>query len=337
MLNVNSNPVLGTFRHSPATPTGSLSLGLKSILLENPKAPFFSQVQLAREKNQKRKINLTLLKTLTFEKFSFSQTNSLGAPQCVICLEGFADGDEFRSLACNHCFHRTCIDNWLMIRWNCPLCLSTVETQEQDKTRQSHNSYGQNNDNSSQEYDIVSEACDTDVGLTQPSNSVSLISLLLDENMVFTNQQQMVNDSQQNLISYFDDINIDLSSFSPPPFSETSDDDVRSNLSFHPLDQQHLVPKLLHSNDTPLRIMGNQNQTPPVPTPPQAKRSPATIQHQPKSNQRLFDECSISSAVSEASTDSWTVVSNPDESTFINIPPSQQQGRREEIDDGQFV
>lgn len=34
-------------------------------------------------------------------------------PACAICLERFEDGCEIRKLACNHCYHKKCIDIWL--------------------------------------------------------------------------------------------------------------------------------------------------------------------------------------------------------------------------------
>lgn len=33
---------------------------------------------------------------------------------CAICLESFVDGDELRTLNCGHCFHRGCVDIWLL-------------------------------------------------------------------------------------------------------------------------------------------------------------------------------------------------------------------------------
>lgn len=34
--------------------------------------------------------------------------------ECAICLDHFEEGSEYRSLACRHIFHTTCIDPWLM-------------------------------------------------------------------------------------------------------------------------------------------------------------------------------------------------------------------------------
>ncbi|KAK7374178.1 hypothetical protein VNO80_07604 [Phaseolus coccineus] len=42
--------------------------------------------------------------------------------ECCICLSPYDDGAELRELPCNHHFHRTCIDRWLLINATCPLC-----------------------------------------------------------------------------------------------------------------------------------------------------------------------------------------------------------------------
>lgn len=42
--------------------------------------------------------------------------------ECCICLSAYDDGVELRQLPCNHHFHRTCIDKWLLINATCPLC-----------------------------------------------------------------------------------------------------------------------------------------------------------------------------------------------------------------------
>ncbi|KAK7340182.1 hypothetical protein VNO77_20878 [Canavalia gladiata] len=42
--------------------------------------------------------------------------------ECCICLSAYDDGAELRELPCNHHFHCTCIDKWLLINAICPLC-----------------------------------------------------------------------------------------------------------------------------------------------------------------------------------------------------------------------
>ncbi|KAK7256694.1 hypothetical protein RIF29_30151 [Crotalaria pallida] len=47
---------------------------------------------------------------------------SLEYAECCICLSAYDDGAELRELPCNHHFHCTCIDKWLLINATCPLC-----------------------------------------------------------------------------------------------------------------------------------------------------------------------------------------------------------------------
>mmetsp|Transcript_59857 Transcript_59857/g.160424 ORF Transcript_59857/g.160424 Transcript_59857/m.160424 type:complete len:102 (+) Transcript_59857:242-547(+) len=48
--------------------------------------------------------------------------------QCQICLDDYADGDELRTLPCNHVFHKQCVDQWLQLKSNsCPTCRLLIE------------------------------------------------------------------------------------------------------------------------------------------------------------------------------------------------------------------
>jgi len=42
--------------------------------------------------------------------------------QCMVCMEGFANGDQLRTLPCLHRYHRQCIDEWLSRSPECPIC-----------------------------------------------------------------------------------------------------------------------------------------------------------------------------------------------------------------------
>jgi len=47
--------------------------------------------------------------------------------ECSICLNELNDGDAMRQLGgCGHCFHKSCIDLWLLRRADCPLCKQNV-------------------------------------------------------------------------------------------------------------------------------------------------------------------------------------------------------------------
>ncbi|CAA7033362.1 unnamed protein product [Microthlaspi erraticum] len=47
----------------------------------------------------------------------------IAATECAICLGEFAEGERVRVLpACNHSFHMSCIDTWLVSHSSCPNC-----------------------------------------------------------------------------------------------------------------------------------------------------------------------------------------------------------------------
>jgi len=51
--------------------------------------------------------------------------------ECAICLEAVDAGDSKRRLAaCEHVFHRACIDLWLLRCASCPLCKASIKASE---------------------------------------------------------------------------------------------------------------------------------------------------------------------------------------------------------------
>ena len=41
---------------------------------------------------------------------------------CAVCLDDCGDGDNIRTLPCMLVFHSTCIEEWLRVRLECPMC-----------------------------------------------------------------------------------------------------------------------------------------------------------------------------------------------------------------------
>lgn len=45
---------------------------------------------------------------------------------CAVCLTNFEEGETLRALPCGHCFHDTCVDQWLLRSAHCPTCRRPV-------------------------------------------------------------------------------------------------------------------------------------------------------------------------------------------------------------------
>jgi len=48
--------------------------------------------------------------------------------KCAICLGDYEEEEQLRDLPCGHHFHKFCVDQWLMQKKHCPLCLQNIET-----------------------------------------------------------------------------------------------------------------------------------------------------------------------------------------------------------------
>jgi len=50
---------------------------------------------------------------------------------CVVCMADFEEGEELRVLPCSHEFHTQCVDRWLKVKRDCPLCRRDISSQPQ--------------------------------------------------------------------------------------------------------------------------------------------------------------------------------------------------------------
>jgi hypothetical protein len=48
--------------------------------------------------------------------------------ECSICLDLIEIGQRYTKLQCDHVYHRECIQEWLLIKTNCPLCRDDIES-----------------------------------------------------------------------------------------------------------------------------------------------------------------------------------------------------------------
>jgi hypothetical protein len=55
-------------------------------------------------------------------KYRKIKTGELIERECSICLEDYQSGESVSSLACDHLFHKKCLEEWLKHKNECPLC-----------------------------------------------------------------------------------------------------------------------------------------------------------------------------------------------------------------------
>ncbi|KAF5181885.1 hypothetical protein FRX31_028528 [Thalictrum thalictroides] len=92
-------------------------------MLELLESPSFNKTL---EPEQRELLKAVLL------KLNEEQTETLLGPRvlvmkkskgtCSICLEDMKEGDEVRTLCCDHTFHSKCIWKWVEKQATCPLC-----------------------------------------------------------------------------------------------------------------------------------------------------------------------------------------------------------------------
>lgn len=63
-------------------------------------------------------------KTKTSDKNGKNNSNndSNNNESCTICIVDYKQGDKVRTLPCMHRFHKDCIDKWLGLKSDCPMC-----------------------------------------------------------------------------------------------------------------------------------------------------------------------------------------------------------------------
>lgn len=47
--------------------------------------------------------------------------------KCLVCQEEYCKGEHLRKLPCGHCFHKECVDQWLLSKDFCPYCRTTLD------------------------------------------------------------------------------------------------------------------------------------------------------------------------------------------------------------------
>ncbi len=142
MLLGNTNPLIGTFRHSPPV----FGFGIKGLFFgihvdalqrikESVQPHIYPRDNFSSSPSH---LSLADLNSIPVSKYIDSLSSDPGNnnadhdndDKCVICLDCFENGVDIRTLPCSHCFHRDCIDIWFLGSMsddsqdtsNCPQC-----------------------------------------------------------------------------------------------------------------------------------------------------------------------------------------------------------------------
>ncbi|CAF1344952.1 unnamed protein product [Rotaria magnacalcarata] len=76
--------------------------------------------RIALEKSTQQMLDKSPI--ITYDANSEDNNFTDKEPTCAICLESFKSKEKLRKIVCEHYFHVTCIDPWLLSHQSCPLC-----------------------------------------------------------------------------------------------------------------------------------------------------------------------------------------------------------------------
>lgn len=67
--------------------------------------------------------NLILLRIQYNNQYDYKKKENI---ECQICYEFINNNDDIIITPCFHCFHRRCLEKWMSIKLNCPLCRKDI-------------------------------------------------------------------------------------------------------------------------------------------------------------------------------------------------------------------
>lgn len=80
------------------------------------------QIDVSLESDQESEPHTENLDPIIYPSFKYKKNNK-GTPEtCSVCRADFTQTDDCRRLPCLHFFHNECIDRWICVHHNCPLC-----------------------------------------------------------------------------------------------------------------------------------------------------------------------------------------------------------------------
>ncbi|KAG7636620.1 RING-H2 finger protein ATL56 [Arabidopsis thaliana] len=112
-------------------------IGIASVLILPLLLSSLHRHHRRRRRNRRQEssdgLSSRFVKKLPQFKFSEPSTYTRYESDCVVCFDGFRQGQWCRNLpGCGHVFHRKCVDTWLLKASTCPICRARVRLWEED-------------------------------------------------------------------------------------------------------------------------------------------------------------------------------------------------------------
>ena len=62
----------------------------------------------------------------SYQSFKYEPEKDAESLNCAVCIDALVVGSMVKGLQCGHKFHPKCINEWLKIKLQCPLCKNAV-------------------------------------------------------------------------------------------------------------------------------------------------------------------------------------------------------------------
>lgn len=129
-----SLPVMFLSRRMPRVDQANSDIESERQHLERPNvAEDLYSFQVADDQERTRNVDNSIARGATRRQISACPVRVVQAggedeqtTQCDICLLNYQAGDLIRTIPCFHSFHANCIDDWLMQRGTCPVCMHPI-------------------------------------------------------------------------------------------------------------------------------------------------------------------------------------------------------------------
>ncbi|KAF5195220.1 hypothetical protein FRX31_015195 [Thalictrum thalictroides] len=103
------------FQAPPGTSLGLIAMRRTGRLRQDTRQQTAATTQTATTTKMTKKKKETLLGPIRILVLKSEDV-------CAICLNDMKEGDEVRTLGCDHAYHNKCISKWVKVQANCPYC-----------------------------------------------------------------------------------------------------------------------------------------------------------------------------------------------------------------------